>query len=466
MAATLEVLGAYDEKLIRKVPFTGKRRMEKALADARALADDPTKRIPVPERTAILERTRRFVEENYDRIAADAAAEGGKPLVDTRAEITRAVNGIKVAAESLAGLAGEEIPMGMNAASMNRMAFTFREPIGVAVAVSAFNHPFNLAVHQVIPAVAVGCPVIIKPALETPLSCLNLLEALHESGLPGQWARAVVVDDSLSERLATDRRVDYLTFIGSAEVGWRLRSKLAPGARCALEHGGAAPVIAEPDADVDDMLPLLAKGGFYHAGQVCVSVQRVFAHRSIVKKVAAGLRRLASKAKVGDPLAEDTDIGPLISRADVSRVDRWVGEAVGGGGKLLCGGRRIGKTCYEPTVILDPPRECRLSREEIFGPVVAVYAYDDTDEAVSLANGLPYSFQAAVFTKNVDKALEVVRKIKASSVLVNDHTAFRVDWMPFRGAGRSGIGTGGIPYTMREMTHEKLMVVRSPSITP
>lgn len=466
MAATLEVLGAYDEKLIRKVPFTGKKRMEKALEDARALADDPTKRIPVPERTAILERTRRFVEENYDRIAADAAAEGGKPLVDTRAEITRAVNGIKVAAESLAGLAGEEIPMGMNAASMNRMAFTFREPIGVAVAVSAFNHPFNLAVHQVIPAVAVGCPVIIKPALETPLSCLNLLEALHESGLPRQWARAVVVDDSLSERLATDRRVDYLTFIGSAEVGWRLRSKLAPGARCALEHGGAAPVIAEPDADVDDMLPLLAKGGFYHAGQVCVSVQRVFAHRSIVKKVASGLRRLASKAKVGDPLAEDTDIGPLISRADVSRVDRWVREAVGGGGKLLCGGRRIGKTCYEPTVILDPPRGCRLSREEIFGPVVAVYAYDDTDEAVSLANGLPYSFQAAVFTKNVDKALEVVRKIKASSVLVNDHTAFRVDWMPFRGAGRSGIGTGGIPYTMREMTHEKLMVVRSPSITP
>lgn len=464
MPETLEVLGAYDEKPLREIPFTGKKKMEKALADARALADDPAKRIPVPERLAILERTRTFVEENYDRIAADAAAEGGKPLVDTRAEITRAVNGIRVAAESLSCLAGEEIPMGMNAASMNRMAFTFREPIGTAVAVSAFNHPFNLAVHQVVPAVAVGCPVIIKPALETPLSCLNLLDALYESGLPERWARAVIADDSLSEKLATDGRVDYLTFIGSARVGWHLRSKLAPGARCALEHGGAAPVIAEPDADTDDMLPLLAKGGFYHAGQVCVSVQRVFAHRSVAKKVAEGLGELAAEAKVGDPLREDTDVGPLISRADVSRVHRWVREAVAGGGKLVGGGKRIGKTCYEPTVILDPPLDCRLSREEIFGPVIAVYAYDRTEEAISLANSLPYSFQASVFTKNVDRALGAVKKLKAASVLVNDHTAFRVDWMPFRGAARSGIGTGGIPYTMREMTHEKLMVIRSPAL--
>ena len=184
MPETLEVLGAYDEKPIRKIPFTGKKKMEKALADARALADDPAKRIPVPERLAILERTRTFVEENYDRIAADAAAEGGKPLVDTRAEITRAVNGIKVAAESLSCLAGEEIPMGMNAASMNRMAFTFREPIGTAVAVSAFNHPFNLAVHQVVPAVAVGCPAIIKPALETPLSTSTCSTPCTKAGFP------------------------------------------------------------------------------------------------------------------------------------------------------------------------------------------------------------------------------------------------------------------------------------------
>ncbi len=464
MPKTLEVLGAYDEKLIKKIPVTAKGEMEKALSEARALADRPAERIPLPKRTEILERTRAFVERNYDRIAADAAAEGGKPLIDTRAEITRAINGIKVTIDALSNLGGEEIPMGINPASLNRMAFTLREPIGVVAAISAFNHPFNLAIHQVIPAVAVGCPVIIKPALNTPLSCLNLLEALYESGLPEKWARAVIVDNTLAEALATDERVDYLTFIGSAKVGWHLRSKLAPGTRCALEHGGAAPVIVEPDADIEDMLPLLAKGGFYHAGQVCVSVQRVFAHSSVVEEVAGGLAGLAFGTKVGDPLSEKTEVGPLINPKEVLRVSDWVEEAVSGGGELVCGGRRIGETCYEPTVILNPPQDCRLSREEIFGPVIAVYSYGETDEAIALANSIPYPFQASVFTKNIDTAIDTVRKLKAASVLVNDHTAFRVDWMPFRGAGRSGMGTGGIPYTMREMTHEKLMVIRSSAI--
>lgn len=367
MPKTLEVLGAHDEKLIRKIPATTKREMEKALSAARVLADSPSEKIPLPQRIEILERTRLFVEKNYGRIVTEATMEGGKPLIDTRAEITRAINGIKVATEFLSNLGGEEIPMGSNAASLNRMAFTLREPIGVVVAISAFNHPFNLAVHQIIPAVAVGCPVIIKPALNTPLSCLNLLEALYESGLPEQWARAVIVDNTLAEALATDKRVDYLTFIGSAEVGWHLRSKLAPGTRCALEHGGAAPVIVESDADIADMLPLLAKGGFYHGGQVCVSVQRVFAQKSVVKRVAEGLKKLALEAKVGDPMSEDTQIGPLISPKEASRVNAWVKEALRKNGKLLCGGRRIGKTCYEPTVILNPSQSCKLSRKEIFG---------------------------------------------------------------------------------------------------
>ena len=464
MPKTLKVLRAYDEKPIRKIPVTTEGEMEKALSLARSLVDSPSERIPLPQRIEILERTRVLIEKNYDRIVNDAASEGGKPLVDTRAEITRAINGIKVAAESLSNLGGEEIPMGLNTASLNRMAFTLRGPIGVVAAISAFNHPFNLAVHQLIPAVAVGCPVIIKPALNTPLSCLNLLDALYESGLPEKWARAVIVDNTLAEALVTDARVDYLTFIGSAKVGWHLRSKLAPGTRCALEHGGAAPVIVEPDADIAYMLPLLAKGGFYHAGQVCVSVQRVFAHSSVVKEVSEGLAALARETRVGDPLREGTQVGPLISPKEVLRVSDWVEEAVSGGGELIFGGRKIGETCYEPTVILNPGQDCRLSREEIFGPVIAVYSYDKTDEALELANSLPYPFQASVFTKNIDKAILAVRKLKAASVLVNDHTAFRVDWMPFRGAGRSGIGTGGIPYTMREMTHEKLMVIRSSAI--
>ncbi len=464
MAKTIQVLTAYDEKLMREIPATGEKEMEKFLAAARDLADSPSLRIPIPKRIDILEKTKKFIEKNYDRIVRDAAMEGGKPIVDTRVEITRAVSGIKVALESFSALAGKEIPMGINPASLNRMAFTFREPIGVVAAISAFNHPFNLAVHQLIPAVATSCPAIIKPALSTPLSCFNLLQALYESGLPEQWARGIIVDDTLSEKLAADRRVNYLTFIGSAEVGWHLRSRLTPGARCALEHGGAAPVIVEPDADIADMLPLLAKGGFYHAGQVCVSVQRVFAHSSVVAEVTEGLREIALGLKVGDPLREDTDVGPLISAEDARRVHRWVQEAVRSGGKLLCGGAEVGKSCYEPTVILDPAQDCRLSRAEIFGPVIAVYSYEKMEDAIETANNIPYSFQAAVFTKNIDAALYAVKNIKAASVLVNDHTAFRVDWMPFRGAGHSGIGTGGIPYTMREMTHEKLMVIRSSMI--
>lgn len=457
----LEVKTAYDEKFIKKLHLMGQKKIENILATARSLADDPSKRIPAHKRIEILEKARNYVRENYDDIVKDAAMEGGKPLVDTRAEVTRAINGIKVAIEEIGNMRGTEIPMGLNEASVNRMAYTFREPIGVVAAICAFNHPFNLAVHQVIPAVATGCPVIIKPASSTPLSTINLLLALYEAGLPKEWAQVVIANNEQSEKLVTDPRVDFLTFIGSARVGWHLRSSISPGTRCALEHGGNAPVIVEPDADIEEMLPLLAKGGFYHAGQVCVSVQRVFAHKSIVKKVADGLTKLASELKVGDPLDEETDVGPLISTKENDRVHKWVKEAVKKGGKLLCGGKKVNKTCYEPTIILDPPQNTKISREEIFGPVIAVYTYKDRHEAISLANSLPFSFQASVFTKNIDNALDTVKKINATSVMVNDHTAFRVDWMPFRGAKESGIGIGGIPYTMHDMTHEKLMVIKS-----
>lgn len=458
----LEVYTAYDEKFIKKLKTMGPKKVEKALSTARALADDPAKRIPTPKRIEILEKARTYIKENYDDIVRDAAMEGGKPLVDTKAEVTRAINGIKVAIEEIGNMRGTEIPMSLNEASLNRMAYTFREPIGVVAAICAFNHPFNLAVHQVIPAVATGCPVIIKPASSTPLSTINLLIALYEAGLPKEWAQIIIANNELSEKLVTDPRVDFLTFIGSARVGWHLRSSIAPGTRCAMEHGGNAPVIVEPDADIDDMLPLLAKGGYYHAGQVCVSVQRVFAHKSIAKKVANGLKKLATKLKVGDPLNEDTEVGPLISPKENDRVHNWVKEAVRKGGKLLCGGKKISKTCYEPTVILDPPQNTKISQEEIFGPVIAVYTYTDRDEAIALANSLPFSFQASVFTKNIDNALDTVKRINATSVMINDHTAFRVDWMPFRGAKESGIGVGGIPYSMHDMTHEKLMVIKSP----
>lgn len=458
---TLEVLSPYDEHLIEELPLDDIDEAERALATARTLADDYSKRLPIPQRIEILEKTMKLVEQRYDQIVRTAAEEGGKPLIDSRVEVTRAINGIKLAIESLSHMRGEEMPMNLNAASLNRMAFTFREPIGVVVAVSAFNHPFNLIVHQAIPAVAVGCPVIVKPASTTPLSCITLVDILYEAGLPKEWCRVINCDNEVAEKLVTDPRVDFMSFIGSSRVGWYLRSKLAPGTRCALEHGGAAPLIVEPDADLDYALPLISKGGFYHAGQVCVSVQRVYAHESISEELTSRLSQLAKDLVVGDPLDEKTEVGPLIHRREAQRVADWVDDAVNSGGTLSCGGKKIGETCYEPTVILNPSPDAKLSKLEIFGPVIAVYPYKDRRKAIRLANDVPHSFQASIFTKNIDAALDTVKRINASTVLINDHTAFRVDWMPFGGQKESGLGVGGIPYTMRDMTQEKLMIIKS-----
>ena len=353
----------------------------------------------------------------------------------------------------------------LNTASTNKLAFTRHEPIGVVVAFSAFNHPLNLIAHQVGPAVATGCPVIVKPAEATPLSGLRFIAILREAGLPEEWCQGLqTTDHAVSGKLMSDPRVGFFSFIGSDRVGWMLRSKLAPGTRCALEHGGAAPALVADDADLDYVLPLLSKGGFYHAGQVCVSVQRVFADSRIVRDLAEGLAQLARDLKVGDPTKPDTEVGPLIRPAEVDRVDEWVQEAADGGAEILCGGKPLSDTCYAPTVLFDPPANARVSTLEIFGPVVCVHPFTDFDDAIEQANRLPLAFQASVFTKNIDLALRAARRLDATAVMVNEHTAFRVDWMPFAGLKRSGLGIGGIPYTMADMQVEKMVVIRSPEL--
>ena len=223
-----------------------------------------------------------------------------------------------------------------------------------------------------------------------------------------------------------------------------------------------APVIVERTADIDDAIPLLVKGGFYHAGQVCVSVQRIFVDESIADEFNAKFVEQAGKLKVGDPLDESTEVGPLIVPKEVDRVHEWVEEAVARGGKLLCGGKKISQTCYEPTVVLDPPDDVRLSREEVFGPVVAIYRYSDRDDAIRRANDPDVFFQASVFTRDLEFALDASRRLDGMTVMVNDHTAFRVDWMPFGGHRQSGLGLGGIGHSMRDMTLERMVVFRSP----
>jgi len=461
----LNVHAPFDGQLIATLETANHAAVEKALSTAHMLFRNRSSWLSIEQRVDVLDKTATLMEEHSESLALEAAREGGKPLQDSRVEVARAIDGVRNCIDCLRSESGREIPMRQNAASEHRMAFTQHEPIGPVVSVSAFNHPLNLIVHQVAPAIAAGNPVIVKPAEDTPISCYRFVALLREAGLPDGWCQALVVDDlDVATALVSDSRVAFFSFIGSAKVGWMLRSKLAPGTRCALEHGGAAPVILEADADLDKALPLLTKGGFYHAGQVCVSVQRIFCHKSVAREVAERLAKSAERMRVGDPTSEETEVGPLIRSREVNRVNDWVVEARKAGAEISTGGVPLSDSCYSPTVIYNPPNEVRVSQQEIFGPVVCVYPYDDVDAAISHANSLPYAFQASVFTRDIDKALYASRRLDASAVMINDHTAFRVDWMPFAGLRQSGLGVGGIPYTFHEMQIEKLTVVHSDSI--
>ncbi len=298
MSQPYQVVQAYDRALIKEIPADDGAALEAKLEAAFRLRKDRDGALKPYQRSAILVRAAMLLGERLDAFARLIAREGGKPLTDARIEATRAVDGLRNAAEEIRNFAGREIPMGLTPASDGRWAFTTREPIGVVAAISAFNHPLNLIVHQVAPAIAVGCPVIVKPAAPTPLSCLELVALLREAGLPEPWCQTLVTEDNaLSERLATDPRVAFLSFIGSARVGWYLRSKLAPGTRCALEHGGAAPVIIDRSVKLDQIIEPIVKGGYYHAGQVCVSIAahlRPPRHQGRIRRAAGGAGACAS----------------------------------------------------------------------------------------------------------------------------------------------------------------------------
>jgi acyl-CoA reductase-like NAD-dependent aldehyde dehydrogenase len=465
-AGVLRVTAPFDQSLIAEVETCDSTHVDHALEIAHALFRDRDSWLPLHERIAILERAAARMAKDYSALTMLAAREGGKPLGDTQVEVTRAIDGMHICVETLRSDAGMVVPMGATPASGQRLAFTQKEPVGVVVAVSAFNHPLNLIVHQVAAAVAAGCPVIVKPAEDTPLSCLRFIQILREAGLPPAWCQAMLtVDLATAEQLVTDPRVSFFSFIGSARVGWMLRSKLAPGTRCALEHGGVAPVILTDDFDHELACAAITKGAFYHAGQVCVSVQRVFAPRNIARQFADQLAESAAKLTIGDPTDENTDVGPLIRPSETTRVHDWVVEAIEGGAERLSGGEPLGESFYPCTVLLDPPADAKVSSAEIFGPVVCVYSYDALDDAIATANSLPFAFQAAVFSCDIDTALRVYRRLDASAVMVNDHTAFRVDGMPFSGLRESGLGTGGIPYTIADMQVEKMLVLRSPELS-
>lgn len=459
--AKLQVVQAYDRVPIADIDIDDAAGLELKLAAATNVFRDRKGWPKVHERVDVLRQLAALMETRRDHFARLIAREGGKPLTDAIVETTRAIDGVRNAAEELRNFAGREIPMGLTSASTGRLAFTTKEPIGVVVAISAFNHPLNLIVHQVAPAIAVGCPVIVKPAMATPLCCIEFVSLVREAGLAEPWCQTFITpDNALAERLTTDRRVAFLSFIGSARVGWHLHGKLAPGTRSALEHGGAAPAIVDRSADLDALIEPMVKGGYYHAGQVCVSTQRIYVHSALMPEFVDRFVARVRALRAGDPLSPETEVGPLINPREVARVESWVTEAVAGGAKVAVGGKRQSATFMEPTILVEPAPDARVSREEVFGPVCCVYAFDQLDEAIDRANSLPVAFQASVFARDIEVALRAADRLDASAVMINDHTAFRTDWMPFAGRRESGYGVGGIPFSMREMTQEKMRVFR------
>lgn len=456
------------EKLIVKQAYTGETlaelemhdntRVQQMLSMAQTL--HKAGRLPEAQRIEVLQKLANLVEIEHEDFSRLIANEGGKPIRDARVEVTRAISGIRIAIIELGNIKGEEIPMDYTPAGVEHKAHTILESIGVVVAVSAFNHPLNLAIHQVIPAIASGCPVIIKPAGLTPLCTLRLAALIQEAGLPVGWVQVALLNNENAEKLVTDPRVAFFSFIGSAKVGWSLKSKLAPGTRCALEHGGVAPLIFDEYANEEDFVSGVVKASMYHSGQVCVSVQRIYVAEKRMQDLAQKIATVAAGQVVGDAINEDCDLGPLISAKETDRIELWVNEAITSGAQLITGGKRINAVSYEPTVLLNPPKDAKVSTQEVFGPVVCIYGYKTLDEAIEQANSLDVSFQAAVFSDNVQRAMEVAAKLEASAVIINDYTTFRVDWMPFAGRKHSGYGIGGIGYTMRDMLEHKMIVVK------
>ncbi|CAB5506153.1 Glyceraldehyde-3-phosphate dehydrogenase (NADP(+)) (EC [Bathymodiolus thermophilus thioautotrophic gill symbiont] len=454
----ITVKQAYTGAVLAELKMHDSAQVEQMLSNAQKRYQ--AGRLSETQRIEILQKLANLVESEHEDFSRLIANEGGKPICDARVEVTRAISGIRIAIRELDNITGEEIPMDYTPAGAGHKAHTILEPIGVVVAVSAFNHPLNLAIHQVIPAIATGCPVIIKPASLTPLCTLRLAELIQQAGLPVGWVQVALLSNENAEKLVTDSRVAFFSFIGSAKVGWHLKSKLAYGTRCALEHGGVAPLIFDEYADEEGFVNGVVKASMYHSGQVCVSVQRVYVPEKRAQDLAEKIATIAAKQVVGDAINENTDLGPLISPQATDRIEAWVNEAIASGAQLMTGGKRINAVSYAPTVLLNPAKDAKVSTQEVFAPVVCIYGYKTLEEAVEWANSLDVSFQSSVFSDNAETAMTIAKKLQASAVMINDYTTFRVDWMPFAGRKHSGYGIGGIGYSMRDMLEHKMIVTK------
>jgi len=432
--------------------------VEQAIAAA-AQAFEQTRKMPAYQRQAVLNHLVRRIQERQEELARVLVIEVGKPIRDARGEVARLIDTLRIAAEEAVRIGGEWMPLDISPRAEGCQAIWRRFPIGPCAFITPFNFPLNLAAHKIGPAIAAGCPWILKPASATPISSLLLGEILAETDLPRGAFSILPCSAGDAEPLVTDPRIRKLSFTGSPEVGWKLRER-AGRKRVTLELGGNAACIVDRGTDLDYAAERITFGAFYQSGQSCISVQRVLIHRSAYDELVSKLVERARRLKIGDPLDQDTSLGPLISPEDADRVESWIREALAAGARLLCGGGRSGP-CLEATYLADVDPRQKVSCREVFAPVATVQPFDDFRDAVRIANDSEYGLQCGVFTPDLDHAFYAFEELEVGGVIINDVPSFRVDNMPYGGVKLSGLGREGVRFAIEEMTERRLMVLKS-----
>jgi len=453
----LIVRSPYSNDIIASLVKPDLEEIELAFNNAK---DSLANKTPAHERARILYFVSNKIKENLEELSQMIALEGGKPLKDARIEVARAVNTVKFSGDEALQLNGEQITMDRGKNTENHIAFTIKEPVGVVLAISAFNHPVNLICHQAATAIAAGNPVIIKPSEKTPISAYKIAEYFLEAGLDPKAISVLPLNGEETSRIIGDERLSFVSFIGSSSVGWNIPKLVAKGVGYALEHGGTATAIVDKSCNIDLSSTSVVKGAFYHAGQVCVSTQNVFIHEDIYDEFVNSLINKTSAIITGDPNDEKTDVGPIISSQKLEQIMSEIGQALENGAKLRLGGEKLNNNCISPTILENTNYDMKVMNSEIFGPVVNINKFREIKQVIEMANKTPFSFQNAIYTSDINNAFLFAREIKAKAVIVNDSTAFRVDWMPFGGDSESGFGVGGVKYSINDLVKDKLIVIK------
>jgi glyceraldehyde-3-phosphate dehydrogenase (NADP+) len=448
------VRSPYDGRLVAAVHRAGPAEIEAAIVGA-VEAFAATRKLASWRRSEILELVAAGLAGRKEEFARRIALEGAKPIKTARIEVERASFTFKVAAEEAKRIYGEIVPLDWIPGTEGRIGHVRRVPVGPIVGITPFNFPLMLVAHKVAPALAAGNPIVIRPASQTPLSSLALAELVLESGWPEDGIAVVPSSTDDACPLVEDPRIAMLTFTGSPQVGWGLRAR-AGRKRVTLELGGNAPVIVAADADADHAAERVAWGATVQSGQSCISVQRVYVHTSLYDSFASDLVERMGRLRVGDPLDDETDVGPLIDASAAERVESWARQAVDGGARVLAGGGRDG-TLYQPTVLADVREEMLVSCQEVFAPVVSLYRFDDVDGAIRAAGAGEFGLQAGLFTNDLRVVERAFEQIETGGIMVNDVPTFRVDHMPYGGVKASGSGREGLRYAIEEMTEMKLL---------